>query len=297
MTPRPTRAPATRYSFTVTDPGADTFVLVDRLRRQRRPGRTDTFNSTTGAGSFVCSFPDGPAARHRQVTSATPTAPTATPTLDHGRHRQRQPTVTLTGCADGRRGHDPDLQLHRSPIRVHDTFTRSRPPAAPTAPRSRIRHVQPDHRVGSFDCFFPDGAGHDQRDRHRHRLRRRQRHRQPGRSSSTISQRRPDGHPGGRQRPAVDEGSQPHLQLHHQRSGRRTRSPCSRPTAASTARQVGVDTFNTATGAGSFVCSFPDGPASSTVSGPVEDSRRRDSNTDTLRRRHRQRQADRRPER
>ena len=25
--------------------------------------------------------------------------------------------------------------------------------------------------------------------------------------------------------------------------------------------QVGADTFNTTTGAGSFVCSFPDGPA------------------------------------
>ena len=50
------------YSFTTTDPGHDTFVLgATELRRRRHPGRRDTFNTATGAGSFVCSFPDGPA--------------------------------------------------------------------------------------------------------------------------------------------------------------------------------------------------------------------------------------------
>ena len=45
--------------------------------------------------------------------------------------------------------------------------------------------------------------------------------------------------------------------------------------------QVGADTFNTTTGAGSFVCSFADGPASSTVSVQVKDSDDADSNADT----------------
>ena len=50
------------YSFTTTDPGEDDVrPAVDRLRPQRHPGRPDTFNTATGAGSFVCSFPDGPA--------------------------------------------------------------------------------------------------------------------------------------------------------------------------------------------------------------------------------------------
>ena len=45
--------------------------------------------------------------------------------------------------------------------------------------------------------------------------------------------------------------------------------------------EVGTTTFNTTTGAGSFVCTFPDGPASSTVSVQVKDSDDADSNTAT----------------
>ncbi len=45
--------------------------------------------------------------------------------------------------------------------------------------------------------------------------------------------------------------------------------------------QVGTATFDAATGAGSFVCSFADGPASSTVSVQVEDEDGADSNTAT----------------
>ena len=45
--------------------------------------------------------------------------------------------------------------------------------------------------------------------------------------------------------------------------------------------QVGADTFNTATGAGSFVCTFPDGPASPTVYCDGQRQRRR-PDTDTL---------------
>ena len=43
--------------------------------------------------------------------------------------------------------------------------------------------------------------------------------------------------------------------------------------------QVGAATFNTTTGAGTFVCSFPDGTVSSSVSVQVEDANGADSNT------------------
>ena len=48
------------YSFTTTDPGADTFVLdaTDCGANGTQVG-ADTFNTATGAGSFVCTFPDG----------------------------------------------------------------------------------------------------------------------------------------------------------------------------------------------------------------------------------------------
>ena len=44
------------------------------------------------------------------------------------------------------------------------------------------------------------------------------------------------------------------------------------PTAALNGSQVGADTFNATTGAGSFDCMFPDGLATSTVSVTVSDS-------------------------
>ena len=49
------------YSFTTSDPGDDTFsvVSVSCGGNGSQVGST-TFNSATGAGSFVCTFPDGP---------------------------------------------------------------------------------------------------------------------------------------------------------------------------------------------------------------------------------------------
>ena len=50
------------YSFTTTDPGADRFTLgATECGTGGTQVGTDTFDPTTGAGSFVCSFPDGPA--------------------------------------------------------------------------------------------------------------------------------------------------------------------------------------------------------------------------------------------
>ena len=48
------------YSFTSSDPGEDDFALLatDCGANGTQVG-ADTFNTTTGAGSFVCSFPDG----------------------------------------------------------------------------------------------------------------------------------------------------------------------------------------------------------------------------------------------
>ena len=57
------------YSFTTSDPGADTFVLdaTDCGANGTQVG-LDTFNPTTGAGSFDCTFPDGLATSTVSVT-------------------------------------------------------------------------------------------------------------------------------------------------------------------------------------------------------------------------------------
>ena len=148
------------YSFTTTDPGTDSFMLdATECGTGGTQVGADTFNPTTGAGSFVCSFPDGPATPTVSVTVNDADAATGSDTVDVT-VANVAPTVTLSGHRRPavNEGTRPHLQLHRH--------------------RSRCRHVQ--RRGGQL---------------------RRQRH--PGRH----------------------------------------------------------DTFDTATGAGSFVCSFPDGPA------------------------------------
>ena len=49
------------YSFTTSDPGEDDFaLLVADCGLAGTEVGTATFNTSTGAGSFVCTFPDGP---------------------------------------------------------------------------------------------------------------------------------------------------------------------------------------------------------------------------------------------
>ena len=49
------------YSFTITDPGADTFVLdATECGANGTQVGADTFNTTTGAGSFDCIVPRRP---------------------------------------------------------------------------------------------------------------------------------------------------------------------------------------------------------------------------------------------
>ena len=66
------------YSFTVTDPGADTFsvVAVDCGANGTRSGTTVT---PPRGGSFDCSFPDGPASSMVSVQVADSDNATATP--------------------------------------------------------------------------------------------------------------------------------------------------------------------------------------------------------------------------
>jgi hypothetical protein len=56
------------YSYTVSDPGADTFALDDESCGAQGVLSGSTFDGATGAGSFVCTFPDGPATTEVSVT-------------------------------------------------------------------------------------------------------------------------------------------------------------------------------------------------------------------------------------
>jgi hypothetical protein len=78
------------YSFTVVDPGADSFVLGETsCGTGGVQVGSDVFDSVTGAGSFVCSFPDGPAGPVVSVTVSD----------DDGASDSDTRTVTVTNVA------------------------------------------------------------------------------------------------------------------------------------------------------------------------------------------------------
>jgi len=56
------------YSYTVSDPGSDTFTLDSESCGTAGTLSNSSFNSGTGAGSFDCTFPDGPATSIVSVT-------------------------------------------------------------------------------------------------------------------------------------------------------------------------------------------------------------------------------------
>jgi hypothetical protein len=56
------------YSFTVSDPGDDTFSVVSQSCGTDGTLFNPTFDNLTGAGSFDCTFPDGPATTSVNVT-------------------------------------------------------------------------------------------------------------------------------------------------------------------------------------------------------------------------------------
>ena len=133
------------YTYTATDPGADTLVITESC------GANGVRTDTPAVNSFDCTFPDGPANSTVKVTA------------DDGDlidnigddeivvvHRQRRPDRRPLGPGHGRRGPDQDLHLHgdRSGGRHPGDDRRA---AAPTASGPTPA------AVNSFDCTFPDG--------------------------------------------------------------------------------------------------------------------------------------------
>ena len=179
----------------------------------------------------------------------------------------------LTGDGDGRRGSTQHLQLHghrsgSGHAHDHDRLRRQRRQGR------RVRHLQRRHRAGQLPVLLRRRAGDDQRDRHGHRLRRRHRHRQPGRRRDG-QQRRPDGDLVGRQRPDGQRGHASTPTASPPPTRARTTSRSLSTDCGANGSQVGTTTFNTTTGCGSFVCSFPDGPATRARLGPGRGLRRR----------------------
>ncbi len=151
--PASMRARPTPTASRVTDPGADTRHAATDCGTAATAPAADTLPA---AGSFDCSFPDGPASPTVSVDGERlrrrPDSDNAT--ARDRRQRRSRPSI-LTGDGHGRRGLDPHLQLHgqRSGpghAHDHDRLRRQRR-------QGRRRHFNAGTGAGSFECFFADG--------------------------------------------------------------------------------------------------------------------------------------------
>ena len=138
------------YDFTVSDPGADTFTVVG-VSCGANGTQVGSTTTTASGGSFVCSFPDGPADSEVSVQvkdsdDALSNTDTQTVTVANV-----APTVVLSGADSADEGQtktytytvtDPGTDAATTTV-VEDcgaNGTRTDTPAA-----------------DSFDCTFPDG--------------------------------------------------------------------------------------------------------------------------------------------
>ena len=164
------------YSFTVSDPGADTFVLGATVCGSggNQVG-ADTFNPATGAGSFVCEFPDGPATPTVSVTVSDDDGGSDSDTVDVIVGNVA-PIVTLTGDATVDEGESRTYSFTVSdPGRTRSSS--ARPSAAAAATRSApTRSTRPPAPAASSAIPRRPGHADRQRDRQRRRRRVRQRH-------------------------------------------------------------------------------------------------------------------------
>ncbi len=197
------------YSFSTSDPGADTFVLdTTSCGTNGSQIGLATFNSTTGAGSFVCSFPDGPASSTVSVTVSDSDGASDSDSIVVAIANVK-PSIALSGDATADEGttHTYSFTVTdpgQDPTR-HDRLRPERRQG------QRLRHVRPGDRSRQLRLLLRRRPGHDQRDRHRDRLRRRLGHRQPGRRRDG-QQRRPDRDP--RQQRPDQRGLERDGQLH-----------------------------------------------------------------------------------
>ena len=240
----------------------------------------DTFNTTTGAGSFDCTFPDGPASStvsvhgqrlRRRLRHATRSTVTVT---------NVKPSIVLTGDATADEG-----STHTYSYTVtdpgQDTHTITTACGANGAKVAGSDTYNAGTGLGSFQCFFADG---------------------PATTNVTATVTDSDGASDtdnqvvvvtvnnvaptvtlvGRQRPVGQRGHQPHLQLHDQRSGRRTTFALVSTDCGANGTQVGAATFNTDDGCGQFRLHVPRRPGQlDIVSVQVKDSDGANSNTAT----------------
>src|SRR5215211_7831991 len=140
------------YSYTVSDPGSETFSRDTQSCGTNGTLSNGAFNPATGAGSFDCSFPDGPNNSSVSVTISDGDGGSDSISVTIA---NIAPTVTLTGGNSANEG-----QLNSYSYTVSDpgaeTFSRDAHSCGTNGTLSNAA-FNPATGAGSFDCSFPDG--------------------------------------------------------------------------------------------------------------------------------------------
>ena len=244
------------YSFSVVDPGTDTFSLTTATC----DGGTKTdevFTAATGAGSFKCTFPDGPATHSVSVTVADSDGAADSNGVSVSVSNVA-PTVTFTGgdqsVAEG--------QSRTYSYSIGDPgadSVQSVTPSCGTGGQLVSGSASNTDTAGSFDCLFPDG---------------------PASPSVTVQATDSDGAAGNTDSRAVEVNNvAPVVEL----AGADSADEGDTKTYTYTVSDAGGDSTTVVESCGvngtrtdtaaadSFDCTFPDGPASSTVSVTADD--------------------------
>ena len=264
------------YWFTVADVDAgDTFTVLS-LTCGANGTQVGTTSPNPSGGSFVCAFPDGPASSSVSVQvedAAGNDSNTATQVVTIANVK---PSIVLAGSATADEG-DTNTYTYTVTDPGQDTHTITTACGPNGAKVALSDTYNAGTGAGSFACFFADG---------------------PATTNVTATVTNSDGASdtdlqvvvvtvsnvapvvtlSAANDLSVDEGSQRTYSFSTTDAGTDEFALLSTDCGAN-GNQVGTAAFDTTTGAGSFVCSFPDGPASSSVSVQVEDSDGLDSNT------------------
>ena len=260
------------FDFLTSDPGQDTFSLVSvSCGANGSQVGTTTFNTTNGAGSFVCLFPDGPAstivsAQVKDSDNANSNIPTQTVTVAN-----LKPTVVLGGVNSADEGQTKTY-----------TYTATDPGAdtLTIVESCGANGTRTDTAaVNSFDCTFPDGLAT---------------------SMVSVSANDEDTGPASSDSITVTVSNvAPTVTLSALNDLSVNESGVTQHTYSYTISDPGADTVTSVTTscgangvkvalsdsnsdtAGSFKCTFPDGDALSTVSASATDSDGAPSNTAT----------------
>jgi hypothetical protein len=143
------------YSYTTSDPGQDTFSLVSQSCGTNGTLSNDSFDSATGAGSFDCTFPDGPDSSDVSVQVADSDGDNSNTDTKTVTIANVAPTVSLTGDASADEGQTKSYSYTTSDP-GQDTFSLVSQSCGTNGTLSNDS-FDSAAGAGSFDCTFPDG--------------------------------------------------------------------------------------------------------------------------------------------